>query len=76
MKQSFIRFDAQGIGHCLYTDLIPLQTIGRLSLQRVSTVEFAEASQQWEVRDPVGKVLFQSPSRQCCLEWEQKYFTR
>ena len=76
MKRAIIRFDAQGTGHCLYTDLIPLQTIGRLSVQRAATVEFEESSQQWEVRDRNGKVIFQSPSRQSCLEWEQEYFSR
>ena len=76
MKQAIIRFDTEGIGHCLYTDMIPLQTIGRLHVQRLCTVEFKESSEHWEVRDRDGKVLFQSPSRQFCLEWEQKYFTR
>lgn len=73
-SQCVIRFDAQGIGHCLYTELIPLQSIGLLNLKRASLIEFSESSQQWEVRRPDGSLLFRSPSQQFCRDWEDAHF--
>lgn len=76
MKQTILRFDTEGAVHGLYTEAILLQTIGRLSVKRASVIEFDEASQQWEVRTLQDKLLFRSPSRQSCLDWEMEYFTR
>ena len=69
-----LTFDAQGLARCLYTDAIPLQSLGTLEIHRATTIEFNSAGQQWEVRDPDGAILFVDPSRSCCLAWELDCF--
>jgi hypothetical protein len=72
-----------GTARCLHTDIIPLQSIGRMTVRRASTVEFNERTQEWEVRVPrhdsftrlLGietRTLFANTSRQLCLEYEQR----
>ena len=51
-----------------------MHALGRLSIRRASTIEFDDASQQWEVRSPDGARLYNSPSRQRCLDWERETF--
>ena len=69
-----------GTARCLHSDLIPLQSIGTLTVRRASSVEFNEQTQQWEVwpasadYDTAAKVLFASPSRADCLLWEENNF--
>ncbi len=67
-------FNPDGMAHGLYTEAIPLHVLGRLSIQRASTIEFDDAVQEWVVRSPAGKKLYQSPSRQQCLDWERDHF--
>ena len=69
-------FNEDGTGRCFYTEAIPLQELGLLTVHRTTTIEFDEESQCWEVYDLHGESQFQSPSRQACLDWEQKYFNR
>ena len=69
-----LTFDADGIGHCLHTDAIPLQSLGTLTVQRATTIEFNASTQQWEVKDAAGAILFTNPSRSCCLAWELDHF--
>jgi hypothetical protein len=76
MIESVIKFDPQGTGHCLYTEAVDLSAIGPLQIARATTIEFNPASQQWEVRDPEGQLLFSDASRKICLDWEHKYFNR
>lgn len=71
-----LTFDEQGIGHGLYTEAIPLQTIGTLQMARASTIEFNPTSQQWEVRDTADNLLYADPSRTLCLRWEAEHFNR
>ena len=71
-----LTFDAQGTVQCLHTDVIPLQSLGTMEVHRASTLEFNPATQQWEVRDNGGQVLFSDPSRSCCLGWELAHFNR
>lgn len=66
-----LTFEATGTGRCLYTEVIPLGTLGRLRIRRATVIEFSDELQQWEVRDLDGKPLFRSPKRQRCLNWEQ-----
>ena len=73
---SVLTFDPDGIGHCLHTDAIPLQTLGTLEIQRATQIEFNPATQQWEVQDTDGASLFRDPSRSCCLAWEQQQFNQ
>ena len=69
-----ITFTSDGLGHGLYTEVIDLGRIGQLSIARATTIEFDNAAQYWRVRDPDGFALFNSPSRQECLDWERQYF--
>lgn len=65
-----ITFRPDGTVRCLYSELIDLQQLGRLKIQRASSIEFDENQQRWQVRIN-NLVAFSSPSRQECLEWEQ-----
>ena len=69
-----IIFDPRGTASCLYGETIDLHTLGRLRCTRATEVEFNADTQQWEVRR-TRNVLFSSPSRQACLEWEQHNIT-
>ena len=69
-----LTFDVDGIGHCLHTDAIPLQSLGTLEVHRATTIEFNPAVQQWEVKDATGLTLHSDPSRSCCLAWELDRF--
>ena len=69
-----LTFDINGIGHCLHTDAIPLQTLGTLEVHRATTIEFNPAGQRWEVKDTEGAILFSDPSRSRCLAWELDHF--
>lgn len=71
-----LTFDADGTGHCLHTDAIPLQAIGTLEVHRATTIEFNASTQQWEVKDAEGAILFTNPSRSCCLAWELNHFNQ
>lgn len=68
-----ITFTPDGNGHALYTEAIDLREIGPLAIRRATTIEFDNNSQYWRVRDPDGFPLFNSPSRQTCLDWERRY---
>ena len=68
-----ITFTPDGTGHALYTEAIDLAALGPLAIRRATTIEFDNNSQYWRVRDPDGFPLFNSPSRQTCLDWERRY---
>lgn len=69
-----LTFDVNGIGHCLYTDAVPLQSLGTLEISRATSIEFNASTQQWEVKDTDGLTLHSDPSRSCCLAWELDRF--
>ena len=71
-----LTFELDGVVRCLHTDAIPLQTLGALTVQRATTIEFNASTQQWEVKDGDGAILFTNPSRSCCLAWEVEHFNR
>lgn len=80
MSEIVISFNADGTAEALHTDEFPLAALGRLSMERASTVEFNEVSQWWEVRlvalpgDDVkflGPVVYSNPSRANCIQWER-----
>ncbi len=54
----------------LYTEVIDLGALGRLNIQRLTTVEFDHRSQLWRVLDRQGQCLYASPTRSLCLRWE------
>ncbi len=73
MNTHIITFKPGGTAHCLWNEALPLQELGRLDLQRASTIEFNHTAQVWEVRlasVPEG-VAFAHTSRESCLHWER-----
>jgi hypothetical protein len=58
----------------LYTELLDLTRLGRLTLRRVSRIEFNHRRQRWQVLNRRGKRLHSALSRQACLDWEQAHF--
>ena len=64
-------FDQTGNGRCVFTERIPLRSLGRLAIRRASSIEFNESRQRWEIKDAKKHILFRSVSRQHCVEWEQ-----
>lgn len=58
----------------LYTELLDLTRLGRLTLRRISRIEFNHRRQRWQVLSRNGKRLFSASSRQACLDWEQAHF--
>ena len=73
MNKTTLVFTLDGLGHGLYTEAIDLGRIGRLSVQRATTIEFDDMTQYWHVKDPTGFAMLRSPSRQTCLDWERQY---
>jgi len=71
-----LTFEVDGTAHCLHTDAIPLQTLGTLTVERATTIEFNPSTQQWEVKDAEGVILHRNPSRSCCVEWEIEHFNQ
>jgi len=71
-----ITFEADGTGRCLYTEIVELQQIGTLSMERATTIEFNDSTQEWEVRETSGALLFHHPSRSACAVWEQEHFNQ
>lgn len=69
-----LTFEPDGVVHCLHTDAIPLQSLGTLEVHRATSIEFHPTTQQWEVKDGDGAILFTNPSRSCCLAWEVDQF--
>ena len=65
-----------GIVTGLYTETIPLAALGALSIQRLTSIEFKDSTQQWEVKDRAGTFLFSDRSRERCLEWEHRHFNQ
>jgi len=62
-----------GIVRGLYTEAIDLAALGRLQIERASTLEFDNPAQVWRVFDRKGRGRFCSPSRQACLDWEAQH---
>ena len=60
----------------LYTELIDLHRLGRLHVERFTTIEFSDEHQQWCVNDTNGRTLYLHPSRQQCLSWEHGHFNK
>ncbi len=71
-----LTFTPDGLGCGLYTEAIDLSRLGVLHIERATTIEFDNKDQKWRVRDASGRKLFAAASRQQCLEWEQRHFSR
>ena len=68
-----LTFDAEGTARGLYTEVIDLHKLGRLSIRRISRIEFDDRAQVWRVFDLSGDCLFAHASRQACIEWEREH---
>lgn len=75
-----LTFTPAGSVEGLYTEAIPLATLGALHIERWTAIEFNNDTEQWEVKrvtqtgdiDPT--VLFTHASRETCLRWEHGMF--
>jgi uncharacterized protein (DUF1919 family) len=76
VKTTVLTFKSDGMVVGIYTEAIPLGTIGALKINRLTEIEFNDSTQQWEARDRIGTVLFSNPSRQSCLDWEHREFNQ
>ncbi len=76
MKAAVLTFKPTGVVVGIYTEVIPLHSIGSLKVNRLTEIEFNDSTQEWEARDRIGTVLFSNPSRQRCLDWEHREFNR
>jgi hypothetical protein len=70
---AIITFTPDGTGHTLYTEIVDLALLGRLSIKRASSIEFDNSYQTWRVFGTDGRQLYEAPSRQACLEWERTH---
>lgn len=60
----------------LYTELIPLHSLGKIETRRATTVEFNESIQEWQVKEPgCDAVYYSNPTRSACLDWERRTFS-
>ena len=71
-----LTFELDGVVRCLHTDAIPLQSLGTLEVHRATSIEFNASTQQWEVKDGDGAILFTNHSRSRCLDWEVQHFNQ
>ena len=60
----------------IYTEIIPFNEIGALKINRMTEIEFNNATQEWEAKDMAGTLSFSHRSRQRCLAWEHQHFSR
>lgn len=68
-----LRFDLAGTVDCLYTEVIDLRALGKLSITRATNIQFNPNTQQWDVHEySTGKVLYSNASRIKCLTWENQ----
>lgn len=69
--RSTIRIEPSGTVRAVYSDKLPLASLGTMVVTRASNVEFNAAAQQWEVRWAGEEALaFTHPSRDECIRWE------
>lgn len=71
MKNAILTFHEDGNCSTLWTEQIPLEEIGRMEINRASTIEFNAGTQEWEVRfSNSHEVVFANKSRSACIAWE------
>lgn len=73
MNETAITFTPDGRGHAIYSEAIDLGRIGALRVARATLIEFDNETQYWRVMDRTGFPMFNSPSRQACLDWERRH---
>ena len=73
---TILTIDQQGTITGLYTELIELNQLGHLEITRATRIEFNPTTQQWDVTDAGGAILFSDLSRSRCLAWEHEMFNQ
>ena len=72
-----ITIDPAGACHCLYTEAIPLDTIGQCTIRRASHVEPDGTGQWWADMSPVlGPMSGPFPTRSAALAAEVAYLEK
>ena len=74
MNTASLEFLPDGTCQGLYTEVIELSCLGKLAIQRLTSVEFDNQTQLWRVLDLQGRCVHTSASRGECLRWEQGHF--
>lgn len=74
MNRILITFSPNGAGHCFYTDAIDLRSLGLLTVERITSIDWNSDKQRWEVRNTKNVLLFHAPSREECIQWEHVQF--
>lgn len=82
MKTHVMSFSPDGTVRTLWTDALPLATLGPVKVERASQIEFNNSTRRWEVRfadtcavDGYGPVVYSSYSRHECVNWEVRTIT-
>ena len=75
-EEAVLLLDGAGHVRCLYTEVIPLASLGRLQVQRASTVEYDNARQGWTVTFPWGVHLEGFATRAAALAAERVALTQ
>ena len=68
-----LTFTTTGIVTGLYLEVIDLSCLGKMQIKRATTIEFNNDQQVWQVKDR-RHTLYESSSRQTCLDWEHHHF--
>jgi hypothetical protein len=66
-------FRPDGTCQGLYTEMVDLSMLGRLTVVRTMAIEYDNRVQAWRVHDRQGHCVYCSASRQVCLEWERRH---
>lgn len=72
MMQITVHTDGTVVG--LYDETIDLAKIGDLHVERLTTIEFNNDRELWEVKNRKDEVVYCHASRKACLTWEQDEF--
>ena len=72
-----IEFANDGTAHAFYDEAIDLAALGRMTVRRVTAIEFNEATQMWEVWPSPKSGLMAEPFythrlRSACVQWERE----
>jgi hypothetical protein len=77
MQKIYVKVAPNGDVTAIHNDILRLDTLGKLKVSRLSTVEFNNETQNWEVRDAeTQNLLHTNKRRDKALEWEADYYAR
>ena len=77
VNTALMTIGTEGSAQCLYTEALPLHTLGTLHVKRWSEIEYNNHTSQWEVYLVEEKRIgYRNISREACLKWEKDYFNQ